>query len=64
MEQLVGGLTKACEKPRLTIAEDLQVQRDRKVKELEEIDAAIALFKKHPEVEQCLTQLAKCGIYR
>lgn len=49
---------------RLTSAEDLRHRRDRKIAELAEIDAAIALFEKYPEVEQCLTQLAKCGIYR
>jgi hypothetical protein len=49
---------------RPSIAEDLQIRRDRKVAELAEIDTAINLFNEHPEVEQCLTQLAKCGIYR
>lgn len=63
----VGMATKECceiDSRRTTIAEDLQLRRDRKVAELAEIDAAIDLFKQHPEVEQCLTQLAKCGIYR
>ena len=55
-----------CEKtPRsLGVMEQLQHRRDKAVLELQEIDAAIAMFEKHPEFEQCLTQLARCGIYR
>jgi len=47
-----------------TVLEQLQNKRDKAVKQLAEIDAAIELFKLHPEVEQCLTQLSRCGIYR
>ena len=55
-----------CEKEacRPSIAEDLQIRRDRKAAELAEIDAAIDLFKQHPEVEQCITSLSRIGIYR
>lgn len=56
--------TMDCEPAKLTLAQELQRKRDKVTKQLAEIDTTIYLFAKHPEVEQCLTQLAKCGIYR
>jgi hypothetical protein len=49
---------------RLSIAEELQVRRGKLVEELAEVDKSIELFAAHPEFEQCLTQLARVGIYR
>jgi hypothetical protein len=56
--------TQVCEARPATVLEQLHGKRERAVQQLAEIDAAIELFNKHPEVEQCLTQLARCGIYR
>ena len=54
----------SCDARRLSIAEELQVKRDNLVKQLAEVDKSIELFTAHPEFEQCLTQLARTGIYR
>ena len=48
----------------LGVMEQLNMKRERLVKEMEEVAATIAMFEKHPEFEQCLTQLSRVGIYR
>lgn len=55
---------KSCEAMPLGVMEQLQCKRDQAVKQLEEIDKAIEVFKQHPEVELALTQLSRVGIYR
>jgi hypothetical protein len=47
-----------------SIMEKLQQKRDKCKQELVEIENTITLFEKHPEFEQCLTQLSRIGIYR
>jgi hypothetical protein len=65
LSPMVSGPQEICkEARRMTILEELQHRRQKCVQELSEVDAAIEIFNKHPEVEQCLTQLARCGIYR
>lgn len=49
---------------RLSISEELQHRRNKLIQELAEVDAAIVAFQKNPEIEQCLTQLSRIGIYR
>ena len=48
----------------ISVMEKLEQRRNKAVQELEEVDKAIAIFKKHPEVESALTALARVGIYR
>ena len=48
----------------LGVMEQLCQKRDRLVEQIAEVEATIAMFEKHPEFEQCLTQLSRCGIYR
>jgi hypothetical protein len=48
----------------LGVMEQLRHRRYKAVAELQEIDATIAMFEKHPEFEQCLSQLSRVGIYR
>jgi len=47
-----------------SIMEKLQQKRQKCMTELKEIENTLALFEKHPEFEQCLTQLSRIGIYR
>jgi len=58
----------SCEKEvevrQASVMEQLRIKRDRAIKQVKEIEEAIALFEAHPEFEQCLTQLARVGIYR
>lgn len=49
---------------RPSIMQDLVMKKARLEKEIAEVDFTIELFTKHPEMEQCLTQLSKVGIYR
>lgn len=53
-----------CTPRQMTVMEQLEDRRERAVKQLEEVDSAIAVFKEHPEVEKALTALARVGIYR
>jgi hypothetical protein len=67
MDEIIEGPT--CEKAvseirETSIMNKLLRKREKAVAELTELDATIKLFKQHPEFEQCLTQLARCGIYR
>lgn len=48
----------------MTVMEQLEARREHAVKQLEDVDKAIEVFKSHPEVEQALTALAQVGIYR
>jgi hypothetical protein len=47
-----------------SIMEKLQQKKEKCQAELKEIENTITLFEKHPEFEQCLTQLSRIGIYR
>ncbi len=48
----------------LGVMEQLVNKRDRLHEQIAEVEDTIAMFEKHPEFEQCLTQLSRCGIYR
>jgi hypothetical protein len=45
-----------------SVMDQLRQRREKAVQELAEIESTISLFEKHPEFEQCLTQLARVGI--
>ena len=53
-----------CEAKPLGVMEQLCQKRDRLNEQVADVEATIAMFEKHPEFEQCLTQLSRCGIYR
>jgi len=53
-----------CEAKPLGVMEQLIVKKERLAQQVAEVDATIEMFEKHPEFEQCLTQLARVGIYR
>jgi len=65
MEGLIkGGGAKVCEAKPLGVMEQLIVKKERLAEQMAEVDSTIVMFEKHPEFEQCLTQLARVGIYR
>lgn len=54
-----------CEEARpASVMEQLRHRRDKAIAEVKQFEETIALFEAHPEFEQCLSQLARCGIYR
>ncbi len=67
MSGLVSSTPQTCaisEAKPLGVMEQLVNKRDRLNEQVAEVEATIAMFQKHPEFEQCLTQLSRCGIYR
>lgn len=51
-----------CEAERPTVMVELQNRRDRTAKQLQDIDAAIELFKQQPALERALTSIGRLGI--
>ena len=48
----------------LGVLEHLKAKKLKLEEQINEIDTTISMFEKHPEVEACLTQLSRIGIYR
>jgi hypothetical protein len=48
----------------LGVMEQLNIRKEKTMQELDEINKTIEMFSAHPEFEQCLSQLARVGIYR
>ncbi|MDD5394901.1 MAG: hypothetical protein PHE17_17935 [Thiothrix sp.] len=48
----------------LGVMEQLNIRKEKATQELDEINKTIEMFSAHPEFEQCLSQLARVGIYR
>jgi hypothetical protein len=53
-----------CVTVRKSILEQLIEKRDALQKHIEEISETIETMEKYPEIEKCLTQLSRSGIYR
>jgi hypothetical protein len=63
--QMISKNTQAmCDAKPLGVLEQLQVKRGHLLQKIAEVDKTIEVFTKHPEFEQCLTQLSRVGIYR